>query len=117
MKLPKPTLSTRVRRLLARLWTQVRPRPKWWLGTPYRATIAPAARGGYVLKIHHTQGTEWVKLPPRTRVYDRPDERAFAAAAEALAARRLAWVLPWELNGNGDLTAAVTDLNREEHRR
>jgi hypothetical protein len=80
--------------------------PMWWLGKPYRATIAPAAgRAGYVLKIGHRQGVEWVDLPARSETPSRPDEREFAAASAALAARGLAWVLPWELDGDGNLTA------------
>jgi hypothetical protein len=109
--MPAPLLTR-----LAALTGRVRPRPCWWLGRPHRITIAPAATGGYVLKVHHSQGTEWVALPVRARVYDRPDVLHFAAASEALTARRLRWVLPWELDADGNLTAPVTP-DRQEARR
>jgi hypothetical protein len=97
-------------RALLTALSRFRPRPMWWLGRPYRVTIAAAASGGYLLLIHHTQGTEWIELPTRTEPYDHPDEREFSAAADALAARRLAWVLPWQLDANGSLTAPITTL-------
>lgn len=104
----------RLRNLFAGLLARLRPRPRWWLGEPYRVTIGAAACGGYVLLIHHTQGTEWVDLPLRTEEYDHPDEREFAAASAALAARQLAWVLPWQLTANGSLIAPIISLAREE---
>jgi hypothetical protein len=77
------------------------------LGTPQRATIAACGCGGYLLLIDYTDGREWLDLPLRTEEYDHPDEREFTAAAEHLAARGLAWVLPWQLDGHGNLTAPV----------
>ncbi|OJF15519.1 hypothetical protein [Couchioplanes caeruleus] len=117
--LPHPTTPTRTRwrSLLRGLLSRVRPRRLWWLGTPYRVTIAAVAAGGYVLQIHHTQGVEWVDLPRRTRVCDHPDEREFVATVAALAERGLVWVLPWQLDEHGNLTAPVVPLVREENRR
>ena len=103
---------------LLRAWLmRVRPRPRFWLGTPYRATIVPFACGGYVLRIACTQGCDHVDLADRSGEsadYDHPDERDFAIAAEALTARGLAWVLPWELDANGNLTAPVTPITRKD---
>jgi hypothetical protein len=82
--------------------------PMWWLGTPYRVTIAPCGQAGYVLKIGHRHGVEWVHLPARAEPPTRPDEREFTAASAALRDRGLAWVLPWELDEHGNLTAPVT---------
>jgi hypothetical protein len=95
---------------LQALLSRFRPPRKPWLGRAYRVTIAPAACGGYVMRIHHTQGTDWVDLPLRMEEYDRPDEREFTVAAAALAERGLTWVLPWQLGTNGVLTAPVTTL-------
>ena len=99
---------------LRKLAGLLRPRPKWWLGRPYRITITAASEGGYWLQIHHTQGTEWIALPIRIHEDGHPDDRVFAVAAEALTARRLRWVLPWELDANADLTAPVTTLTGPE---
>lgn len=103
---------------LIRLLSRFRPPPGWWLGTASRVTIAPAGwGGGYVVMLHRTQGVEWIFLPPRTRVYDRPDEREFFATSQALTARGLTWVLPWELDRGGNLTAPVTTSDwKEDHR-
>jgi hypothetical protein len=98
-----PLTSIRAALVRAGLW----PRPLWWLGKPRWVTIAPTA-GGYVLQIHHTQGVEWVDLPPRTGTFDRPDAREFTAASAALAVRGLVWELPWLLDRSGHLTALVT---------
>jgi hypothetical protein len=94
------------------LAARLRPRPAFWLGKPIRVTIAAAACGGYILRIHHTQGVEWIDLPDRTEAYDRPDEREFTAAAAALTGRRLVWVLPWELDECGNLTAPAVPAER-----
>lgn len=85
--------------------------PMWWLGKPHQVTIAPTGeQTGYLLKILHSQGVEWVDLPARTDTAPlaRPDEREFAAASTALRDRGLAWVLPWDLDAHGNLTASVT---------
>jgi hypothetical protein len=90
------------------------------LGTPQRATIVPYACGGYLLLIDYDQGRERLDLADRSgdlRDYDHPDERDFTAAAEHLAARGLAWLLPWQLDGHGNLTAPVIAMTgREESR-
>jgi hypothetical protein len=100
-----------IRAFIARLLPHL-----WWLGRAHTATIAPApSGGGYMLKILHSQSCEWVPLPPRTWVYDRPDEREFSAASTALAARGLTWVLPWGLDTDGNLTAPVEPLSPEDH--
>ncbi|GGQ44053.1 hypothetical protein [Couchioplanes azureus] len=108
-------LLTRLRRLLNRFAIRVCPWTGWWLGPASRVTIAPAGWGGYVLQVHRSQGVEWIALPRRDRVYERPEEHQFHAAAEALAERGLAWVLPWGLDTEGNLTAEVTSLVRKEN--
>jgi hypothetical protein len=93
----------------ARSWLGIP--PMWWLGRPHQVTIAPTGdRTGYLLKILHSQGVEWVDLPTRAdRVPPvRPDEREFTAAGAALRDRGLTWVLPWDLDEHGNLTAPVT---------
>ena len=85
------------------------------LGTPQRATIAAAACGGYLMFIDYSDGREWLDLPLRMEEYDHPDEREFTAAAAHLAARGLAWVLPWQLTAAGDLTAPVVPVARKEN--
>jgi hypothetical protein len=85
------------------------------LGTPQRATIAPYACGGYMLLIDYTDGRERLDLPRRAEEYDRPDDREFTAAAGHLAARGLAWVLPWQLDVHGNLTAPVVPVDREDN--
>ncbi|OJF09785.1 hypothetical protein [Couchioplanes caeruleus] len=117
---PHPTadpahLLALLRRLLNRFANRVRPRTGWWLGPASRVTIAPAGWCGYALKIHRNQGVEWIDLPRRNRVYDRPDEHQLRAVCEALAERRLTWVLPWGLDSEGNLTAPVTPLVRKEN--
>ncbi|MET8123426.1 hypothetical protein [Micromonospora sp. NPDC005291] len=88
--------------------TRLRPRRPYWLGTPLRATIAPAACGGYVLLIHYTNGVEWVSsLPTRTEEYDRPDEREFTAVAAALATRGLTRTTPWQIDQHARLCAPI----------
>jgi hypothetical protein len=87
--------------------TRFRPTDRWWLGTPYRVVIVPAACGGYTLMIVCPQGVDWVDLPLRDDDYDHPDDREFTAASAALAARGLVWVLPWQLDEHGNLTAPV----------
>ncbi|WP_018218223.1 hypothetical protein [Salinispora vitiensis] len=94
---------------LRRAVARVRPRPRWWLGTPLRATIAPAASGGYLLLIHCTQGTEWVRtLPRRNGTPDRPDEGEFAAVADALTARGLTRTSPWHIDSDARLCTDIT---------
>ncbi|MDO3687360.1 hypothetical protein [Micromonospora sp. C28ISP2-4] len=99
MLLPLRALRTAVARL--------RTHRPFWLGTPLRATIAPAASGGYTLLIDYNQGTEWVELPTRVQPYDRPDEREFTAATAALAERRLIRTTPWQIDAHGRLCAPV----------
>jgi hypothetical protein len=94
--------------LTAAAYVRCRYRRPLLLGVPYRATIAAAACDGYLLLISYTNGTEWLDLGHRAEAYDHPDEREFAAAADLLAARGLDWVLPWELDRQGNLTAPVT---------
>jgi hypothetical protein len=101
-------------RALLRAVARFRPRPAWWLGRPHRATIARAASGGYRLLIHHDQGVEWIDLPERTEPYEYPDDREFTAATDALADRRLVWVLPWQLDQHGNLTAPLARVARQE---
>ncbi len=98
---------------LRALLSHVRPRPRWWLGRAHTVVIAPAPGGGYVLKILREQGCDWVPLPARARVYDRPDVRDFAAASAALIDRGVIWVLPFGLDPDGNLTAPVQPLPRE----
>lgn len=91
-------------RALLKAASRLRPRRPISLGTPLRATIAPAACGGYILLIDYAQGTEWVSsLPARTEPYNRPDEREFTAVAAALAARGLMRTSPWQIDGYGRL--------------
>lgn len=93
---------------LRRAVARVRPRPRWWLGTPLRATIAPAAHGGYLLLIHYTQGTEWVStLPVRTSQPDRPTEGEFTAVADALTARGLTRTSPWQIDADARLCTDI----------
>ncbi len=90
------------------------------LGRPQRATIAPYACGGYLLLIDYDQGRERLDLADRSgdlADYDHPDDRDFIAAAEHLAARGLVWVLPWQLDQHGNLTAPVVPVAREESNR
>jgi hypothetical protein len=90
------------------------------LGTPQRATIAPYACGGYMLLIDYTDGRERLDLADRydnLHDYDHPDDRDFTAAADHLAARGLAWVLPWALDQHGNLTAPIVPVAREESHR
>jgi hypothetical protein len=90
---------------------RLRPAPRWWLGTPYRITMAPAFDyPGYLLKLHRSQGVDWMNLPARAvgAACTGPDAREFTAAAEVLAAGGLQWALPWQLDGHGNLTAPVT---------
>lgn len=94
---------------LRRVAARVRPRPRWWLGTPLRATIAPATHGGYLLLIHYTQGTEWVRtLPAHTSQPDRPNEGEFAAVADALTARGLTRTSPWHIDSDARLFTDIT---------
>jgi len=112
-------------RALRRAAARLRPRRLFWLGAPLRATIAPAACGGYVLLIDYAQGTEWVSLPTRTEPYDRPDEREFTAVAAALAERRLTRTTPWQIDTDARLfvdiaairTVSRTSATRKEARR
>jgi hypothetical protein len=105
--------------------TRLRPRRPIWLGTPLRATIAPAACGGYTLLIHYTQGVERVDLPLRMEDYDRPDEREFTAVAVALAERGLTRTTPWQIDAYARLCAPIavvrdpsrTPATRKEARR
>lgn len=95
--------------------TRFRPRPRWWLGTPYRATIRPFDNGRYVLTIACTEGVDWIDLADRIGKLhpdDHPDARDFVAAADELDARGLAWVLPFGLDEHGNLTAPVTRKER-----
>jgi hypothetical protein len=88
------------------------------LGTPQRATIAPYACGGYMLLIDYDQGRERLDLADRSgdlHDYDRPDDRDFTAAADHMAARGLAWVLPWQLDPHGNLTAPVVPVTGEDN--
>ncbi|MEU5939042.1 hypothetical protein ABZ807_07595 [Micromonospora sp. NPDC047548] len=95
-------------RALLKAATRLRPRRPIWLGTPLRATIAPAACGGYILLIRYTQGTEWVSsLPTRMEEYDRPDEREFTAVAAALAERGLMRTTPWQIDQYARLCAPI----------
>ncbi|WP_328853382.1 hypothetical protein OG994_12725 [Micromonospora globbae] len=104
-------------RALRRAATRFRPCRPFWLGTPLRATIAPAASGdGYVLLIRYAQGTEWVDLPTRTGPYDRPDEREFTAVAAALAARGLTRITPWQIDTDAHLCAPISPIRKEARR-
>ncbi|MET8371784.1 hypothetical protein [Micromonospora profundi] len=94
-------------RTLRKAATRLRPRRPIWLGTPLRATITPAASGGYTLLIDYNQGTEWVDLPTRMQEYDRPDEREFTAVAAALAARGLIRTTGWQIDTHGRLCAPI----------
>ena len=89
---------------------RLRPRRPLWLGTPLRATIAPAACGGYTLLIDYNQGTEWVDLPLRMEPYDRPDEREFTAVAAALAERGLTRTTPWQIDLHARLCADIAAI-------
>ncbi len=112
-----PTIRAHLKAVLTILGHRLGIQPKWWLGRPVRATIRPVSWGdGYALAIQHTEGVEWIDLPGRTRVYDHPDKPEFDATAAALAARGLAWVLPWELDERGNLTAPVTPLRKDTDR-
>jgi hypothetical protein len=95
--------------VLRYLVSKMRPRLRWILGKPHYATIAPWCDGGYVLKLHHDQGVEWIPLTTDTG-RDRPDDRDFALAADVLTARGLAWIPPFGLDPDGNLTAPVTSL-------
>ncbi|MEV6375803.1 hypothetical protein [Micromonospora musae] len=94
-------------RALLKAASRLRPRRPIWLGTPLRATIAPAASGGYTLLVHYAQGVEWVDLPLRMEDYDRPDEREFTAVAAALAARGLTRTTPWCIDAYARLCAPI----------
>ena len=103
-----PPLRYLLHRLLY-LLSQARPRLRWLLGKPSRITIAAYSEGGYMLKIHHAEGVEWVRLTTDTG-RTMPDERDFTATADALTARGLTWVPPWALDQDGNLTAPVVPL-------
>jgi hypothetical protein len=90
------------------------------LSHPQRATIAPYACNRYMLLIDYDQGRERLDLadrPGELHDYDHPGRRAFTAAAEHLAARGLVWVLPWQLDHNGNLTAPVVPVARKDNAR
>jgi hypothetical protein len=103
--------------LLRWLLARCRPRRNFWLGRPLRATIARDTNGRYVLRIHYTQGTDWVCLPatmsmPAWRESAPPDDRQLAAVAAALADRSLARTTSWQIDTNADLCAPLTTTSR-----
>ncbi|NIL56231.1 hypothetical protein HCB18_04185 [Salinispora arenicola] len=98
--------------VLRRAAARFRPRPRWWLGTPLRATIAPATHGGYLLLIHYTQGTEWVSTLPTRTTPGRHDERELAAVADALSARGLTRTSPWQIDSDARLCTDITTVRR-----
>ena len=94
------------------------PHPRWWLGKPLRATIAPVEPSGHVLLVAYTNGTDWATLSPdddgpewtalSTRVTDDPLQAAeFTEVETALAKLRLVRTEPWAIDADGRLCASI----------